>query len=96
MHYTALTGWVSFVSAFWVMALTGAPPRSQGGLLRRVREVLTDPSILLALGLIVLGLAAVYAAVSQALAQSAGLAIIGAEGLVALIVSGITLWRMFI
>ncbi len=95
MHYTAIMGWVSFTSAFWVMALTGAPPRSQGRFLQRLREVLTDPSILIVLGLIVLGLAAVYSAVLQAIAQSAGLGVIGAEGLVALALSGFTFWRMF-
>jgi len=95
MHYTAIMGWVSFTSAFWVMALTGAPPRGQGRFLQRLREVLTDPNILIILGLIALGLAAVYSAVLQAMAQSAGLGLIGAEGLVALVVSGITVWRMF-
>jgi len=95
MHYTAIMGWVSFTSAFWVMALTGAPPRSQGRFLQRLREVLTDPSILIVLGLIMLGLAAVYSAVLQAIAQSAGLGVIGAEGLVALALSGVTVWRMF-
>lgn len=95
MHYTAIMGWVSFTSAFWVLALIGAPPRSQGSVLRRMKEVLTDPSILLVLGLVILGLAAVYSAVLQAMAASAGLGIIGAEGVVAFLLSGVTLWRLF-
>ena len=89
LHYTALTGWSFLAGAFAILALIGVPPRSAGPWSARLRQVILDPTMILIVGMALFGLFAVGVDLAASLTDPLGLGVIGAEGAIALILSGL-------